>query len=107
MKKRLSVRTRVTIWYVISLIIIMAVATVIVLFSTIRVFENNAKESLMNFVDQTVDKVSLYDGKIQINPDIRYQSGKIRVSIFNSDGMCISGLLQERSKKNRALLHIR
>ena len=95
MKKRLSVRTRVTIWYVISLIIIMAVATVIVLFSTIRVFENNAKESLKNFVDQTVDKVSLYDGKIQINPDIRYQSGKIRVSIFNSDGMCISGLLQE------------
>ena len=69
MKKRLSVRTRVTIWYVISLIIIMAVATVIVLFSTIRVFENNAKESLKNFVDQTVDKVSLYDGKIQITVD--------------------------------------
>ena len=62
MKKRLSVRTRVTIWYVISLIIIMAVATVIVLFSTIRVFESNAKENLKNFVDQTVDKVSLYDG---------------------------------------------
>ena len=95
MKKRLSVRTRVTIWYVISLIIIMAVATVIVLFSTIRVFEDNAKESLKNFVDQTVDKVSLYDGKLEISPDIRYRSGNIHVSIFNNDGMCISGLLQD------------
>ena len=95
MKKRLSVRTRVTIWYVTSLIIIMAVATVIVLFSTIRVFENNAKESLKNFVDQTVDKVSLYDGKLEISRDIRYKSGNIHVSIFNDDGMCISGLLQE------------
>ena len=92
MKKRLSIKTRVAIWYAIGILIIIATALGTISYVGSRMVISKTRDSLVSAVDQVADDISLSAGTIFFGPDINYHRYGSNIVVYNSKGMSISGL---------------
>ncbi|MBR2548156.1 MAG: HAMP domain-containing histidine kinase [Eubacterium sp.] len=95
MNKRLSIKTRVAIWYAIGILIIIATALWTMSYAGSVMVTEKTKDSLKSAVDQVADDISLSDGTVFFGPDINYHRYGSSIAVYNSKGVNISGLLPD------------
>ena len=100
MNRRLSIKTRVAIWYAIGILIIIATAIGIISYAGSRMVIDKTKDSLISAVDQAADDISLSDGTIYFGPDINYHRYGTNIVIYNGKGKSISGLPEKELEQD-------
>lgn len=93
--KKLSIKTRVTFWYVAMFIVILAALLIFLLSYSERMVESDIKGDLAGAVDQSIGDVRIYDGKLSIDKDMTdYIDGK-NILVIKDSGLIITGLYPE------------
>ena len=63
-RRHLSIKTRVSIWYAVLIVAIIAAVTLVITYVTNNTIIENARSGLTDTVDRAVDDISLADGKL-------------------------------------------
>lgn len=92
---RFSIKTRVTIWYVFFLILLVSLLVASMLYTSSRLIQNNIKGDLAAVVEDSVRDVTVRDGKLDIDDDmVNYRDG-IYVLVYQENNFIVTGSLPE------------
>ena len=92
-KRRTSIQTRVALWYAAFFMLFLVVVAMFVFYVNQKIVIEHTQEDLSEAVDQAVDNIGIYDGRITISPSIEYDSEKASIALFDQNGRDISGIL--------------
>lgn len=106
----MSVRTKITLWFAASLVIIVAVTGGIILFAEKSVMQKSIKDSLIETVENNVDEIEYYDSLqsilmdhdadryleyngayLEVDDDFLPQVNEVYTSLYTSEGELIYG----------------
>lgn len=94
-KKRFSIKTRVTIWYVFFLVLLVSIVFFSLLYTSNRLIQNNTKSDLTAVVENSLRDVSMEQGKLKIDGDmVSYWDG-IYVLVYQENNFIVTGQLPE------------
>lgn len=93
--RRFSIKTRVTIWYVFFLILLVSLLVASLLYTSSRLVQTNIKGDLAAVVEDSVHDVMIRDGKLEIDDDmVNYRDG-IYVLVYQENNFIVTGSLPE------------
>lgn len=92
---RLSIKTRVALWYTCSLMAILTVAGFLLILAGDRLILGEQKNTLVYVTDDTLNDVRVVDGRLVIDRDIVYYRDGVTILLYRDDGTQLSGLLPE------------
>lgn len=90
--RKLSIKMRVTLWFTLLMIILVILMYWFMQFISKTLVEKDAKETLVQIVDQNMDEVELDDGEFEIDDDFVYVYNGVYSVIYKNDGTTLSGL---------------
>lgn len=93
--KKLSIKSRVALWYAFSLLAILALVAALLLAAGDRLITGERTSNLITVTDRAVKDVRIQEGKMVIDDDIVYYSDGAYVVVYRDDGTLISGLEPE------------
>ena len=98
--KHFSFKTKVSILYSTLLVVFIAAVMGMTLLIARATITANTRDALVTAVDMAVEDISVSEGKILISPEMNYRMNGASVSVYNGDGLCISGLEPEGIDEN-------
>lgn len=101
--KKLSIKSRVTLWYT-ALMVILVVLVLVFMFSiSDAVIETSAKNDLKSRVSESADEIEYDDGELDIDDDVDFLSHDIYILIYSADGSVIDGKMPDGFAADTAL----
>ncbi len=107
----MSIRTKITLWFSVVLIVIVALTYFIILSVSNRIIQNTLQDNLIRTVENNVDEIEYYtsmnfadmaddfdfyvpygDGYIQIDDDFLDKVNQIYTCLYQSDGSLVYGM---------------
>lgn len=93
--RRFSIKTRVTIWYVFFLILLVSLLVASLLYTSSRLIQSNIKGDLAAVVEDSVRDVTIREGKLDVDDDmVSYRDG-IYVLVYQENNFIVTGSLPE------------
>lgn len=93
--KKLSIKSRVTLWYTALMIILVVLALVFMFSVSDAMIETSAKNDLKSQVTKSADEIEYDDGELEIDGDVDYLSHGIYILIYGVDGNLIDGKMPD------------
>lgn len=94
MKKR-SIKTRVTIWYVFFLVLLVSISFLSVAYTSHQQIQNSTEEKLKSVVEDSLRDVSIEKGSLEIDDDmISYRDG-VFVLVYKENNFVVTGSMPE------------
>lgn len=94
-RKRFSIKTRVTIWYVFFLVLLVSMVFFSLLYMSNRLIQNNIKSDLVTVVENSLRDVFVKEETLEIDDDmVNYWDG-IYVLIYQENNFIVTGELPE------------
>lgn len=109
--KKLSIRTKITLWFSAILIIVVALTYLVILSVSSQILQKTVRDNLIQTVENNVDEIEYYttidfadmaedpdfylrygDGYIQIDDDFLDKVNQIYTSLYQSDGTLVYGI---------------
>lgn len=94
-QKRFSIKTRVTIWYVFFLVLLVSIVFFSLLYMSNRLIQNNIKSDLVTVVENSLRDVFVEGEKLEIDDDIVNYWDGIYVLIYQENNFIVTGELPE------------
>lgn len=95
MRSKHSIKTRVTIWYMFFLILMVFLLFFILIYSSNRMVQNDIKGDLKSVVEYCIKDVEIKNGELQIDDDmISYRDG-VSVLVYKENNFIVTGALPE------------
>lgn len=91
--KRFSIKTRVTIWYVFFLVLLVCVIFASLIYTSNRLVQENIMGDLSAVVDDSARDVKIEDGKLEIDDDIISYRDGIYVLVYRENNFIVTGTL--------------
>lgn len=91
--KRFSIKTRVTIWYVFFLVLLVCVIFASLIYTSNRLVQENIMGDLSAVVDDSTRDVKIEDGKLEIDDDIISYRDGIYVLVYRENNFIVTGTL--------------
>lgn len=91
--KRFSIKTRVTIWYVFFLVLLVCVIFASLIYTSNRLVQENIMGDLSSVVDDSARDVKIEDGKLEIDDDIISYRDGIYVLVYRENNFVVTGTL--------------
>lgn len=110
MKAKLSIRSKITLWFSVALVIIVTITYLAVLAVSDQVIQKTIRDNLIETVEHNVDEVEFYnsieefdlltdvdhflqynDGFLEIDDDFLNSVNQIYTALYNSDGFLMYG----------------
>jgi heavy metal sensor kinase len=93
--RKLSIKSRVTLWYMVLMVILVALVLFFMFLISEKVIETSAKDDLKNQVIKSADEIEYDDGELDIDDDLDYYSHDIYIMIYHEDGSLIDGRMPD------------
>ena len=90
--KKLSIKSRVALWYAFSFLLILILIGALLLAAGDSLILNERKTILTSVTDRALENVRIIQGKLSIDHDIDYYSDGVYVVLFLENGTLLSGL---------------
>lgn len=90
--KRLSIKSRVALWYAFSFLLILLLVGALLLAAGDSLILRERKAILLSVTDRALEDVRIIEGKLSINHDIDYYSDGVYVVLYLDNGTLLSGL---------------
>ena len=90
--KKLSVKSRVALWYAFSFLLILLLVGALLLAAGDSLILRERKATLRSVTDRALEDVRIIEGKLSINHDIDYYSDGVYVVLYLDNGTLLSGL---------------
>ena len=87
----ISVKTRITFWYVSLMIILVVFFLSIIFYISENLIINSEHNNLKNTVNKSFDKIVFYDNELEIDRDLNVYINNVHISIFDEDKKFIYG----------------
>lgn len=94
-QKRFSIKTRVTIWYVFFLVLLVSIVFFSLLYMSNRLIQSNIKSDLVTVVENSLRDVFVEGEKLEIDDDIVNYWDGIYVLIYQENNFIVTGELPE------------
>lgn len=91
MMNNISVKTRITFWYVSLMIILVVFFLSIIFYISENLIINSEHNNLKNIVNKSFDKIIFYDNELEIDRDLNVYINNVHISIFDEDKKFIYG----------------
>lgn len=88
MKKSISIKARVTIWYTVSMIIITSLVVIFLVSFSQQISKNQLQQKLIDVVTDTIQEVEFHNG--EINNDIDFYNNGVSLFIYDINGYLIA-----------------
>lgn len=99
MRSKHSIKTRVTVWYVFFLILVVCLLFFILVYSSSRMIQNDIKGDLQAMVEYSIKDVEVQGGQLHIdNHMISYRDG-ISILVYKENNFIVTGSLPENVKE--------
>lgn len=89
--RRLSIKSKVTLWFAVILLLIAALMLSFMLIISDSVVAGDTQDKLSHAVRNNLAAVTLEDGKLRIDESIRYYSGGVYTLVYSEEGALIAG----------------
>lgn len=91
--KRFSMKTRVTIWYVFFLVLLVSIIFISLFYTTDRLTRDNIKGDLAAMVADSSQDVKIQNGKLEIDDDmVSYRDG-VYILVYQENNFIVTGAL--------------
>lgn len=94
-RKRFSIKSRMTIWYVSFLVLLVSIVFFVLLSMSNRLIQNNIKSDLIAVVENSERDVFFQQGKLQIDDDIVSYWDGIYVLVYEENNFIVIGDLPD------------
>ena len=95
MKRRTSIKTRVTVWYVFFMILMVCVLFAVLVYSSNRTVQNSIKDNLKFLVEHSIKDVQISDGKLHIDRDMVNTQDGISIIVYKENNFIVTGALPD------------
>ncbi len=89
--KKLSIKTRITLWYTVTMVLIAVVSLAGVMIISRSIVASTQKNDLKSTVEYITDDIYIQDGKIAFDPDFKSFINNTHISVYSSDGQILLG----------------
>ena len=93
--KKMSVKSKVALWYAFSLISFLILAAALILAAGDQLILKECKSNLVAVTDRALEDVRIISGKLVIDHNIDYYSEGAYIRLYREDGTLLSGLTPE------------
>ncbi len=88
MKKSISIKARVTIWYTVSMIIITSLVVIFLVSFSQQISKNQLQQKLIDVVTDTIQEVEFHNG--ELNNEIDFYNNGVSLFIYDINGYLIA-----------------
>ncbi len=92
---KLSIKSRVTLWYTTLMTILAVIAFAFILSISDMAIETSIKNNLKDMVAKSADEVEYDDGELEIDKDMKYYSNGINILIYKKNGDFVDGRMTD------------
>lgn len=89
--KKLSIKTRITLWYTVTMVLIAVVSLAGVMITSRNIVAAEQKNDLKATVEYAADGIYLQDGKIAFDTDFKAFINNTHISVYSSEGQILLG----------------
>lgn len=89
--KRFSIKTRVTIWYVFFLLLLVVIIFISLIYTSNRMIQKNIMGDLQAVVEDSVRDVSVKEGRLEIDDGITSYRDSIYVLVYKENNFIVTG----------------
>lgn len=89
--KRLSIKFRVTLWYVIFMLIIVLLVLTFILSISDSLVRSSAQTQLKSIVEKSFEEIEFEEGRLEIDDDFDFFKNGVYLSVYDSNGSLIYG----------------
>ena len=91
--KKLSIKTRVTIWYAFFLVLLVSLIFISLFYTSDRLIQENIKGDLTAAVDDSIQDVKIENGSLEIDDDLLNYRDGIYVLVYRENNFIVTGSL--------------
>ena len=91
--KKLSIKTRVTIWYAFFLVLLVSLIFISLFYTSDRLIQENIKGDLTAAVDDSIQDVKIENGSLEIDDDLLSYRDGIYVLVYRENNFIVTGSL--------------
>ena len=95
MKRRTSIKTRVTGWYVFFMILIVCILFTVLVYNSNRTVQNGIKDNLRSLVEYSIKDVEINDGTLHIDRDMINSKDGISIIVYKENNFIVTGALPD------------
>lgn len=92
--KKLSIKLRITLWYTLLMILIVASVLIFMVFISKQITTTDTKNSLLKIVNQNLEEVEYDDDQLEIDDDFIYMQNGVTSLIYSQKNELLGGYLQ-------------
>ena len=100
MRKRTSIKIRVTAWYVFFLILMVCVLFTALAITGDRVVQNGVKDNLKSIVEYSTKDVKITDGELNIDRDMINEKDGISIIVYKENNFIVTGTLPDGAEND-------
>lgn len=91
--KRFSIKTRVTIWYVFFLLLLVLIIFISLIYTSDQLIQNNITGDLKAVVEDSVRDISVKNGRLEIDDDMTSYRDGVYVLVYKENNFIVTGAL--------------
>lgn len=89
--KRLSIKLRVTLWFTLLMLVIVAAVLTFLLSASKRLATSGSLATLRHVVEESLNEIEFDDGRLEIDDDLDYFSDGVYITVYDADGRLLYG----------------
>ncbi|MCI8648304.1 MAG: HAMP domain-containing histidine kinase [Firmicutes bacterium] len=93
--KRFSIKTRVTIWYVFFLVLLVSLLVASIIYTSHRLIQSDLKRDLAAVVESSLKYVSIEGGRLEVEDDMPGYRDGVYLLVYQENNFLVTGILPE------------
>lgn len=100
MKHRSSIKTRVTVWYVFFMILIVCILFAALIYNSNRIVQKGIQNNLQSLVEYSIKDVDISNGQLHIDRDMINSKDGISIIVYKENNFIVTGALPDNVQNN-------
>ena len=100
MKHRFSIKTRVTVWYVFFMILIVCILFSALIYNSNRIVQKGIQNNLQSLVEYSIKDVDISNGQLHIDRDMINSEDGISIIVYKENNFIVTGALPDNVQNN-------